>query len=213
MRGLRADAERNRTQLVRVAREVFAERGLDAPLDEIARRAEVGNATLYRRFPTRGDLIAAVFVETLGEVVAATDRAIAEPDPWTAFTNHLIFLCELQAGNRALADLLVSTASHDPEVEELRARAYEGLTTLIERAKAAGRLRADFSHEDVVIILMANAGLLERTAADAPTAWRRHLGYLLDGLQVPARTPLPPSPGSYRVLKAMITVARRHGCD
>ncbi len=78
---LRSDAERNRRALVRAARAVFGERGLDAPLDEIARRAEVGNATLYRRFPTRCALLAAVFADTLEDVVAATERAIAESGP------------------------------------------------------------------------------------------------------------------------------------
>src|SRR5690349_13283257 len=95
--GLRADAERNRRHLVEAARLVLAERGLEAPLDEIAKRAGVGNATLYRRFPSRGELIAAVFGDTLRDVVAATARALAEPDPWTAFAGHLEFLCGLQA--------------------------------------------------------------------------------------------------------------------
>src|SRR3954454_12419473 len=89
---LRRDAERNRRQLVETAKVVFAERGLEAPLDEIARRAKVGNATLYRRFPSRGLLVAAVFEDALREVVAATERALAVEDPWAAFAEHLTFL-------------------------------------------------------------------------------------------------------------------------
>lgn len=181
-RTLRADAERNRRRLIETAWAVFAERGLDAPLDEIARRAGVGNATLYRRFPQRRDLVGTLFVETLREVVAAAEDALAEPDPWRAFVDHLLFLGELQAGNRALAELLSATMSEVDELDDLRDTAFDCLTALIDRAKAAGVLRDDVDHADIVLILMANAGLVERTAATAPTAWRRHLSYVLDGL-------------------------------
>jgi AcrR family transcriptional regulator len=190
---LRADAERNRRQLVDAARAVFAARGLDAPLDDIARRARVGNATLYRRFPHRRDLVGAVFVEPLREVVAAARAALDEPDPWRAFAGHLTYLCELQARDRALAELLTARMSEVDELDDLRDIAFDYLTALIDRARAAGALRAEVDHADVVLILMANAGLVERTAARAPDAWRRHLGYVLDGLR-PAGAPASAPP-------------------
>ena len=180
---LRADAERNRRQLVDAARAVFAARGLDAPLDDIARHARVGNATLYRRFPRRRDLVGAVFVEPLREVVAAARQSLDDPDPWLAFAGHLTYLCELQAGNRALAELLTARMSEVDELDDLRDTAFDHLVALVDRARAAGVVRADLDHADVVLILMANAGLVERTAASAPDAWRRHLGYVLEGLR------------------------------
>ncbi|MDX6248997.1 MAG: hypothetical protein QOF10_2357 [Kribbellaceae bacterium] len=208
---LRADAERNRRQLVDAARTVFAERGLDAPLDEIARRAGIGNATLYRRFPHRRDLIAAVFVDTLRRVVEASRQALADPDPWSAFAGHLVFLGELQASNRALADLLTTSVGGKGELAELRTVAFDNLNQLIDNAKAGGDLREDFGHEDVVLILMAGAGLVQRTADAAPTAWRRHLSYVLDGLRAPGHTPAAPSPGHRRVIAAMHALAKSHG--
>jgi AcrR family transcriptional regulator len=210
---LRRDAERNRRQLVETATIVFAERGLEAPLDEIARRAKVGNATLYRRFPSRGHLVAAVFAGTLEEVVAATDRALAvsAQDPWAAFAEHLTFLCEVQARSRAFADLLTAMVSGVPELELLRDRAFRGLTALIDRARTAGVLRPDFQHEDVVPVLMANAGLVERTGATAPTAWRRQLGYTLAGLRAPADAPAEPAPDRIGILRAMHALAERNG--
>ncbi|HTJ32539.1 MAG TPA: helix-turn-helix domain-containing protein [Dactylosporangium sp.] len=208
---LRRDAERNRRQLVETAKVVFAERGLEAPLDEIARRAKVGNATLYRRFPSRGHLVAAVFADALEEVVAATERALAVEDPWAAFAEHLTFLCEVQAGSRAFADLLTATVSGLPELEQLRGRAFSGLTALIDRARAAGVLRSDFQHEDVVPMLMANAGLVERTGTTAPTAWRRQLGYTLAGLRAPADLPAEPAPDRVGILRAMHALAERSG--
>src|SRR3954464_10902416 len=110
---LRADAERNRTALLAAARVVFGEHGLEASLDEIARRAGVGNATLYRRFPTRRDLIAAVFAGQMNEYVELADRALREPDPWSAFVGYLTRLFELQATDRGLSELLVSTSFDD----------------------------------------------------------------------------------------------------
>jgi AcrR family transcriptional regulator len=210
---LRADAARNRSQLLEVARALFAERGLDVPLDEIARRAGVGNATLYRRFPTRCHLVAAVFTDALREIVSAAERALAEQeDAWDAFAGHLIFLCETQAANRGIADLLTSAVSGSPELERLRGLAFDSLAVLIDRAKASGDLRADFRHEDVVLILMANAGLIDRTAP-APEASRRHLGYVLDGLRAPARSPAAPPPGQGQLLEAMRALGKRYGCS
>ena len=146
---LRSDAARNRASLVAAAREVFGERGLDAPLDEIARRAGVGNATLYRRFPSRQELIDAVFAERMADYAGAVDAALADPDPWTGFRGYVLHILRLQAVSRGLADLLV-TSSADPssELEQLRTRAYEGVVTLIARAQAAGVLRADFVSQD-----------------------------------------------------------------
>jgi AcrR family transcriptional regulator len=178
---LRADAERNRVALVAAAREIFGEQGLDASLDEIARRAGVGNATLYRRFPTRRDLIAEVFAGQMNEYVALAEHALREPDPWAAFVGYLNRLFELQAADRGLSELLVSTSFDDDErLSELRASAQRGATKVVERAKAAGRLRADFSRLDFLILMRANAGVVQRSGD--PEAWRRQLVLLLDGL-------------------------------
>ncbi|MGH9090052.1 MAG: TetR/AcrR family transcriptional regulator [Acidimicrobiales bacterium] len=210
---LRSDAARNREALVAAARATFGQRGLDAPLDDIARTAGTGNATLYRHFPTRCDLVAAVFADTLREVVDACARAMANPDPWEAFRGHVTFLCELQANDRGLADLLTARVTGAPALERLRERAHQGLRLIAERAKASGALRPDFEPEDLALLLMANAGLIHRTAARAPIAWRRHLGYVLDGLhRGAARTEAPPSPGLRAVRLAMVDQAAQFGC-
>jgi AcrR family transcriptional regulator len=201
---LRADAARNRRALVTAAREVFGERGLDAPLDEIARRAGVGNATLYRRFPTRQLLVEAVFTDWMAEYARAVDDAIANPDPWTGFRDYVVHILALQAADRGLADLLATTSgSAGGELERLRNHAYEGTAQLIQRAQDAGELRADFAHQDLALLLMANAGLVHRTAAAAPGSWRRVAAFLLDGLRAGAATPAPPAPTEVEVRAAM----------
>ncbi|MFF5295353.1 TetR/AcrR family transcriptional regulator [Paractinoplanes globisporus] len=178
---LRADAERNRTALLCAAREIFGEHGLDASLDEIARRAGVGNATLYRRFPTRRDLIAEVFAGQMAEYVELAELALHEPDPWAAFVGYLTRLFELQATDRGLSELLVSTSFDDDErLSALRAAAQRGASEVIARAQQAGGLRDDFTRKDIAILMRANAGVV-RGSLD-PDAWKRQLVLLLDGL-------------------------------
>ena len=99
---LRQDAQRNRERILDAARETFKEQGLDAPLEEIARRAGVGIATLYRRFPTRDTLIEEVFVETISSFREAAEAALLIEDAWTAFSTFIEQMCERQAENWGL---------------------------------------------------------------------------------------------------------------
>jgi AcrR family transcriptional regulator len=178
---LRADAQRNRVALLAAAREVFGEQGLDASLDEIARRAGVGNATLYRRFPTRRDLIAEVFAGQMTGYVELADKALADPDPWLGFVGYLRSLFEIQATDRGLSELLVTTSFDDDErLAGLKATAQRGAAEVVRRTQEAGRLRADFSRLDLSLLMRANAGVL-RSSAD-PGAWRRHFDLVVDGL-------------------------------
>lgn len=178
---LRADAERNRAALLVAAREVFGEHGLDASLDEIARRAGVGNATLYRRFPNRRELIAEVFAERMIEYVEFAEHALREPDAWVAFVGYLSKLCELQATDRGLSELLVTTTfDDDARLIELRATAQRRTNEVIRRAQAEGGLRPDFTRKDLLLLLTANAGVVQRSPD--PNAWRRQLALLIDGL-------------------------------
>src|SRR5215207_2378303 len=130
-RVLRADAERNRERILAAAREVFAERGLDAPLDAIAQRAGVGQATLYRRFPRREDLIAACFAPKLAEYAAALEDALTAPDAWTGFCTFFEHVCAMQSADQGVQDVLTTTFPTARAVEAQRARAFERLTELI----------------------------------------------------------------------------------
>lgn len=207
---LRADAARNRDALIAAAGEVFGERGLGAPLDEIARRAEVGNATLYRRFPTRRSLLVAVFAERMADHLAAARRGLEDPDPWAGFCGFVRRICALQVRDRALADLLTTFSSDgDDEVERLRSAAYEAFRELAARAQSAGALRTDFKPEDLIVLLMANAGLVERTGGDAAAASARLAGLVLDGLSAGAMTSGPPPLDEAATLRAM---RRQAGC-
>jgi AcrR family transcriptional regulator len=211
---LRADAARNREAIVEAARAVFAEQGLDAPLDEIAKRAGTGNATLYRRFPTRSDLVAAVFAERMAAQVEAVETALDDDDPWNGFASYIRAVAAMQADDRGIADLVHLDLSSAPEIEQLRARAYDGVVQLIGRAQEAGVLRADFTDQDVVLLLMANAGLVERAHGVTEEASARLTALLLDGLRAQAATAGPAAPSARRVVAAMQhNGQRRLGCS
>jgi AcrR family transcriptional regulator len=207
----RADAARNRGAILTAARAVYGERGLDAPLDDIARAAGLGNATLYRHFPTRCDLVAAVFADTLQQVINAGQAASHNDDAWEGFSDHVRHLIGLQAADHGLADLLISRISGAPELERLRRQAYRILTHLAGRAKAAGALRADFTPEDLVLLLMANAGLVQRTDATACAASKRFIDIALDGLRANAASPASPTPSAAALRRAMTQRARTLG--
>ena len=211
MTSLRSDAARNRAALVAAAGEVMAERGLEAPLDEVARRAGIGNATLYRRFPRRIDLIAAVFADRMADHARAVQAALDASDPWEGFRSYIEAAAELQVHDRGIADLITMDVSMAPEIEALRGEAFHGLVELIERAKAAGALRPDATPEDIVVILQGNAGLVTRAHGAAGQASRRLIHLLLDGLRANAATPGPTAPSPRRMRKAMREHSRRAG--
>lgn len=207
-RHLRADAERNRGRIVEAAQAAFAERGLEVPLEHVADQAGVGIATLYRRFPTRDDLIAACFEYRVQEYARAAEEALEAADGWSGFRAYVERICAMQAADRGLSDVLTRTFPDSRGLETHRARGYELSVRLIERAKAEGALRPDFVPEDLVLLLMANAGVIEAAGVAAPDAWRRFVGLLIDGCRADRATELPPPPTPRQMLRAMHRVAR-----
>jgi AcrR family transcriptional regulator len=188
---LRADAQRNRDTLVATARTLFAERGLDVSMNEIAKRAGVGSGTLYRHFATREDLVTAVFVDEIAENVAAVERALEDDDPWRGFTVYVRATASFQATGQALADLF-AIGHPSREMRALHTRGYRGFSELIARAQAAGYLRADFTPEDLVLLYMAIAGVTRYAGRTAPAAVERFVAFVLDGYRAEAATPAPP---------------------
>ncbi|HET7044782.1 MAG TPA: helix-turn-helix domain-containing protein [Gaiellaceae bacterium] len=176
METLRADAQRNLGLVLDAAAEAFAESGPDVSVDEIARRAGVGHATVFRRFPTKGSLIAAVAQARLSELIALAQAALAEDDAGAAFHGFVWRVAELHAHSRGLYECFDRClgAAESVELREVVAR-------LVERAQAAGSVRSDFGAEDVSTLV----GAAIRSAP--PEQWRRYVGVVLDGLRPPAR--------------------------
>ncbi|SHK58403.1 transcriptional regulator, TetR family [Pseudonocardia thermophila] len=188
---LRADARRNRARLLDAAREVFAEAGLDASLEEIARRAGVRVGTLYHHFGNRTALVDAAIAPRVEAWVERVEEALAHPDPWEGLVEHLTLLAEWQTADRGFTEVCVRTLPADSATERAKARGHACYAELIARAQAAGALRPDVSPADVGLLVWAAVRATEGVRALAPDAWRRHLGVLLDGLRADRATPLP----------------------
>jgi len=193
-RPLRRDAERNRDRIVEAARAAFAAEGIEATVEEIARRAGVGMGTLYRRFPTKGDLVDAVLEDAVAEVCRAAQSALEEGDAWTAFTTFLERVFELHMRNRGLKDVIASGQHDLRRLESARAQMRPLVSEVVARAQQQGTLRADFAAEDVPLLFWTGGRVAELTAGIAPDLWRRYLGFVLDGLRAEAATPLPIRP-------------------
>jgi AcrR family transcriptional regulator len=210
-RPLRRDARRNRDAIVAAARQLFCDQGLEVPLDEIARRAGVGIATLYRRFPSRVELLDAVLADTVQAHIEVAEQALAMDDPWEGFCFYLEETCRLQATDRGLNDAMGMRFPRTPALEAALRRLYDLGGQLIAHAQEAGQLRADFTYEDLAFVTWANSRILPAVrAAGAPDAWRRHLGFLLDGFRADRATSLPePSLAPRQVYRAMLVLGRR----
>jgi AcrR family transcriptional regulator len=208
---LRADAERNRERIMEAARRLYATEGLGVSMASVAREAGVGKATLSRRFATREDLITAVFADRMDGYAAATAEALADPDSWRGFTHFIEAVCAMQAADRGFADVLTMTFPAAKALEARRAEAYNGFLELIARARATGHLRADFTPEDLVLVLMANAGVIAATGDAAPDSWRRLVGHLLRAFATPdaPMPPMPRAPAPTALYRAMIRFAHR----
>ncbi|WP_205326333.1 TetR/AcrR family transcriptional regulator [Glycomyces sp. YM15] len=210
-RRLRSDAEQNRDRIIEAARNVYRREGLGASMASIARAAGVGIATLFRRFPTRMELIAAVFEEPMRRNRDAAVAARDEDSAWEGFRGYVETVCALQAVNRGFAEVLTMNYGTAKVLERQRQEAFEAFTELIGRAKREGRLREDFSPEDLPILLMANAGVLGAVGDAGPAASKRLVGQMLRAFSESGSEPLPPAPGPKELLRGMVRQRRAGG--
>ncbi|WP_016906354.1 TetR/AcrR family transcriptional regulator [Streptomyces xiaopingdaonensis] len=188
---MRRDAQRNRESLESSAREVFAEQGLHAPLDEIARRAGLGNATLYRHFPDRAALVEAVFHDTFTHTLEIGVHARAAADPWRGLVSYLERLFAGLTEDRGANELLTTEFTGAHALRELHTHNRETLALLLDRAQRQGAARTDATVEDLLFALAALGRAVPALAKVQPQAWRRQLRLLLDGLRASDASPLP----------------------
>lgn len=188
----RADALRNRERIVTAAREMLTELGPDVPLDDIARRAGVGNATVYRHFPDRDALVREVVCSVLDRTVQAGQAALAEAADAFAALEQFV---HASADERitALCPMVSGTFDqHHPDLEAARERVERMIEEVMDRAKAAGQMRHDVGVGDVMIAVAQLSRPPAGTAClSADRFVHRHLQLFLDGLRAPARSVLP----------------------
>jgi AcrR family transcriptional regulator len=178
----RADALRNRERVIAAAAEVFAQKGLDAGIPEIAARAGVGKATVYRSFPSKEHLVAAVACERLASITERVTRALAAEDAGAAFDDVVLGIAEQQASDWAVAGSLAADI-HLPELDSARATVHAALEALVDRARAAGVLRDDAGAEDLRVLFTGVATVLRADGVRDPQAWRRYGQLVADALK------------------------------
>jgi len=215
-RPLRRDAARNRSLLLDAGREVFAARGLEATLDEIAHRAGVGVGTAYRHFANKQELAAAIFRDDFAQLVESAHGALEVDDPWNALVGFVEATVAKQAHDRGLHELIMAgtmgeQSMHvDGKIETIREALFEPVTALVERAKQNGCLRADASPTDIAAILFMMGPTFVTSEAVGRPVWKRYLWLLLDGLRATQCGKLPEAALDLDELDAALAVMKKH---
>lgn len=190
--GLRADARRNREAVLASAKKLFADQGLDAQMPDVAKAAKVGVGTVYRHFPTKDDLIAAMAAERFERLAEKARESLESDDAWEGIADFIRFSARIQADDRGLCEVMGSR----PEVMEGAARAA-GLPDLcdqlVTRAQRSGDLRRDLTWEDIPMIACGLGRITQATTGPATGRWPRLVEIILDGLRAPGSGKLPPA--------------------
>jgi AcrR family transcriptional regulator len=203
----RKDAVRNRAKLIDAARDVFAERGLEATLDEVAERAGVGTGTAYRHFRNKRELAAEVLAEATQQIATDADDALQIADPWLALVAFFEATAERQAADRGLYQALAGYGSAEDKTRIWPA-IVSSVTELFDRARAQGAIRADAVPEDAAAIFALLGAAFEMSERAANDLWRRYLALVLDGLRATDRGPLPGASPTFATLDDVIAASK-----
>lgn len=190
MRPLRVDAERNLRRLLDAAAHAFAEHGLSASIDEIAKRAGVGKGTVFRRFPTKEHLIAAILSERLEDARGLAEGLLDATDAGEALHEFMEAGARLQAEDRGFFEAVAQAELTEEEVLEGKRRLIEATSALLRRAQEQGAVREDVTAEDVFMLTCGSVQSAAPFHAEAPELWRRYLDLSFDGLRAAAAHPL-----------------------
>jgi AcrR family transcriptional regulator len=189
-RVLRADARRNHQAVIAAAKKLFADEGLDAQMPDVAKAAKVGVGTVYRHFPTKEDLIAALAEERFERLAEKAREGIEAEDPWEGLCDFIRFAAQIQADDRGLCEVMGSR----PEVMNASALAVgldELCEKLIKRAQRAGELRKDLEWEDIPMIACGLGRITPAEMGPATGRWPRLVEIIIDGLRAPGSAKLP----------------------
>jgi AcrR family transcriptional regulator len=192
-RALRRDAEANRLRVLAAARELFAERGLDVTLHDVAHRASVGVGTVYRRFANRDELLDSLFEESVERLRRVARTAGGFEDPWVGFVYLLERSIQMMAEDRGLWTMATSTPTKVRQAARAQEHFWAVIPELVRRAQVSGALRADLGPSDIGVICIMVGTSADLTRLVEPDAWRRYLALLLDGLRSSRvdTTPMP----------------------
>jgi len=180
---LRKDAVRNRQRVIDAARDLFATRGLDATLNEVAHHGGIGVGTVYRRFPTKEELFEAIFEDAIDEVAAVADTGLDFDDSWQGFVWFVQEMCQRTATDRGLREILYGQTGCGNRVDAARTRLVPKIAKLVARAQKDGYLRPGISDTDMPILGMLAGTVSEFAGHVDAELWRRYVAIFLDGLR------------------------------
>ena len=193
-RPLRADAARNRALLLAAAADEFEEHGLDASIADIARRAGVGKGTVFRHFPTKDHLVAAIVRSRLDGLNATAEALLDAPEPGTALF-EFVAVAARQQQERDLS-FLRGAGALNAETAETRRRLLHLMDRLVDRAREHGAIRPDVTGADVMVLMCAPNYVVGYVPDASPELWQRYLALIVDGLRPEGAHPLPQPPPS-----------------
>jgi AcrR family transcriptional regulator len=202
----RKDAERNRRRILAGAREVFRERGVAATLNDVAHHTGVGVGTVYRHFSDKEELVDALFEDMVETVDGHVRAALDEPDAWLGLARSLEKVCEVQAFDRGLREVMLGTGRGPERQQQMRDRVGPTVDVIVARAQEQGTLRADAVPLDFPIVQLMLGAVSDHTGQ--PELWRRYLVLLLDGLRArPENTSMPELRASDDALQQALTAS------
>lgn len=181
---LRADAERNRRRIVDAARELFASRGIDITLDDVAAHAKVGVGTVYRRFSCKEELIDGVFEQRMQDVLANAEEALEVEDPWNGFVMFMTSVFEGISADKGLGEVVLGTDEGCNGIAQMRERIDPFVAKIVLRARESGQLRPDVEVNDFFPLIGMVGAAAEFMSAVEPSNWKRYFAIVLDGLRV-----------------------------
>lgn len=191
-RPLRKDAERNRKRVLEAARDLFASKGLEPNLNDVAHHAGVGVGTVYRRFASKEELLEAIFEDGLNQLADLAETALQQPDPWQGFVWYVEQMCEITATDRGLREMAFSKSYGGDRVTAAQDRLVPIQKKLVERARIDGQLRPELSDTDMPIFGLLSGTVSEFAGHIGADLWRRYVAILLDGMRYRSdQTPLP----------------------
>lgn len=195
-RRLRADAARNQQRILSSARELFATRGLDITLDDVAEHAGVGVGTVYRRFANKQELIDGVFEHNIQNLAEQAELAFTNPDPWDALVQFFEYACRNMAVNRGFGEVVLGMDNGRERVACMRERVTPAVDQIVDRARSAGALRPDAESGDFLALIHMVEAIADFSRHVNPDVWRRYFALMLDALRADPeqRQPLPGRP-------------------
>jgi AcrR family transcriptional regulator len=189
-RAQRSDARRNHEAVIAAARKLFADQGLDAQMPDVAKAAKVGVGTVYRHFPTKEALIAALVADHFEQLAEKAREEVQAADAWEGICEFLRFAAQIQNDDRALCDVMGSR----PDLMDTAARAAglpELADELVKRAQRSGQLRPDLEWQDIPLIACGLGAIIHTVVGPATGRWPRLVELILDGLRAPGSGELP----------------------